>query len=220
MQWPTFRSRSGWRTWSCYALFEHNRACSKVPWVHLFVTLHQVALAYGTGWDVRMSIKTAYVGEESTGEAIRVRNNKNVFVIVVFHSFLSAYPSTIVDGRPPSSKTVWRGRPQASKVCGARGVGFLAPSALVWMHLRLDCNGALGTYGCSCVLFFCPLGQVQLLSFASSHLFHGHFATCMHWSRTILPTEARRSTTKDGVLFVGSPRGSSGRSPAFVVTGY
>ena len=157
MQWPTFRSRSGWRTWSCYALFEHNRACSKVPWVHLFITLHQVALAYGTGWDVRMNIKTAYVGEESTGEAIRVRNNKNVFVIVVFHSFLSTYPSTIVDGRPPSSKTVWRGRPQASKVCGARGVGFLAPSALVWMHLRLDCNGALGTYGCSCVLFFVRL---------------------------------------------------------------
>lgn len=67
---------------------------------------------------------------------------------------------------------------------------------------------------------FCSLGQVQLLSFASSHLFHGHLATCMHWSRTILPTEARRSTTKDGVLFVGSSRGSSGRSPAFVVTGY
>lgn len=56
--------------------------------------------------------------------------------------------------------------------------------------------------------------------FSSSNLFRGHFVTCMHWSCTFLPTEARWSTTKDGLLLVGSPRRSFGCSHAFVVTEY
>jgi len=86
------------------------------------------------------------------------------------------------------------------------------------MHLWLDCNGALGTHGCSCVLFL----FVRSISkfFYSSNLFCGRFVTCMHWSCAFLPTEARWSTTKDGLLLVGSPRRSFGYSHAFVITEY
>jgi len=87
------------------------------------------------------------------------------------------------------------------------------------MYLWLDCNGALGTHGCLCVLFR-SLRQVHVLNFASSNIFCSHFVTCMHWSCAFLPTKTRWSTTKDGLLLVGSPRRSFGCSYATVLTEY
>jgi len=82
---------------------------------------------------------------------IRVR--KNVLVIYFYQPRFILLSVISVNGHPSSSKTIWRGCPQASEVCRTFSVGFLAPSALVRMHLRLDRNGALGTHGRSCVLF-------------------------------------------------------------------